>query len=89
MLIPTYVHLMRSPLNNLVFQWKRDTVTNTYVEMLAFTAFAKEKLGGMHFLIIRKRFFFFLLKCSEACDPVCFSSPSVPIKAVFLQQILS
>ena len=27
--------------------------------MLAFTAFAKEKLGGMHFLIIRKRFFFF------------------------------
>lgn len=31
----------------------------------------------------------FSLKCGEACDPFCFSSPSVPIKAVFLQQILS
>lgn len=59
LLIRTYVHLMRSPLNNPVFQQKRDNVKNTYVEMLALNAFAKEKQGGMHFLIIRKRFFFF------------------------------
>lgn len=31
----------------------------------------------------------FSLKCGEACGSFCFSSPSVPIKAVFLQQILS
>lgn len=49
---------MRSPLNNLVFQQKRNNVKNTCVEMLALNAFAKEKLGGMHFLIIRKFFFF-------------------------------
>ncbi len=53
----------------------------TFVEMLALNAIAREKLGGMQFLIIRKQF---SLKCDEACDPFCFSSPSVPIKAVFL-----
>lgn len=61
-------------------------IKNTYVEMLAFNVFAKEKLGGMQFVIIRKHF---SLKRGEACDPFCFSSPSVPIKAVFLQLILS
>lgn len=40
----------------------------------------------MQFLIIRKHF---SLKCGEACSPFCFSTPLVPIKAVFLQRILS
>lgn len=47
---------------------------------------ATEELGEMQFVIICKHF---PPEWDEACDPFCSSSPSLPIKAVFLQPIVS
>lgn len=48
--------------------------------MLASNAFAKEKLGGMQFLIIRKHF---SQKCGEACNPSASLPPQYQLKLFF------
>lgn len=89
MIIWTCVHLKSLLLINLsifcVLLFKTDNV-KICVYRCCQHKMAIQKLGSFQYLIIRKRF---SLKCREACSPFCFSTPSVPIKAVFLQQILS